>query len=118
MVAFAPLSIIKSMSRPDFENACTHHVDHIYLGDKTALCKVLTRYKMYVDVNDHSIAPHLLMDGYWESWITILLAKIIEPGMTCLDIGANFGYFSLLMAGMAEGGGRTIAVEPNPQVLK
>ena len=118
MAPFAPFSKIKDLSRDEFEEACRLHTDHIYIGDKTVLCRILTRYKMYVDVNDQHIAPHLLMDGYWESWISLLFAKIIQPGMTCLDIGANFGYYSLLMSGLAEESGKTIAIEPNPHLLK
>jgi len=118
MVSFSPFNMIKTLSRSQFEEACIEHTDHIYIGDKTVLCRILTRYKMYVDVNDQNIAPHLLMDGYWESWISLLFAKIIQPGMICLDIGANFGYYSLLMSGLAEDTGRTIAIEPNPHLVK
>jgi FkbM family methyltransferase len=116
MAAFHPTQIIKNLSRQSFEQACMQHKDHVYVGNKTILCNVLTKYKMYVDATDYTIAPHLLMDGYWESWVTLLLGKIIEPGMTCVDIGANFGYFSLLMSGLAGSKGRTISIEANPQV--
>jgi FkbM family methyltransferase len=71
---------------------------------------------MYVDSKDMGIAPHLIMDGYWESWITKLMVQIIEPGFTCLDIGANFGYFSILMSELSKVIGNTFAVEPNPRV--
>jgi len=117
MSRIASLNTIKTMSRAAFEEACVAHVDHLYLGDHTVMCKVLTRYKMYVDTNDYSTAPHLVMDGYWESWITYQLAKLVEPGMNCLDIGANFGYFSLLLSGLT-GRGRTISVEANPHICR
>ena len=118
MGRFAPLSSIRTLSRSEFEERCIAHCNHIRVGERSVLCRVLTNYKMFVDIHDEGIAPHLLMDGYWESWISQLMARIIQPGMTCLDIGANFGYFSLLMSGLAEGSGRTIAVEPNPHLLK
>ena len=107
---------INRMSRKDFEQACTDQADHQYIGDDTVLCKVLTKYKMYVDSRDMGISPHLIMDGYWESWITKLLAQIVEPGFHCLDIGANFGYFSILLSELSGENGRTIAIEPNPRV--
>jgi FkbM family methyltransferase len=97
---------------------CTEQTDHVYFGDNVVLCKVLTKYKMYVNTNDRQIAPHLILDGFWESWITRFLAGIIKPGFTCLDIGANLGYYSLLMAELVGREGKTIAVEPNPQVAE
>jgi len=109
---------ISNMSRSEFEDSCMYHTDHLYIGDKTVLCKVLTRYKMYVDAMDMGIAPHLIMDGYWESWITKLLAQIIQPGHTCIDVGANFGYFSILMSELSGSTGQTIAIEPNPRIAE
>jgi FkbM family methyltransferase len=40
-----------------------------------------------------------IMDtGEWEHAETMVVRNIIKPGKICLDIGANVGYFSLLMA--------------------
>lgn len=116
MNQFADIREIATMSRADYEKACLEHTDHIYLGNDTVLCKVLTRYKMFVNSRDLGIAPHLMMDGYWESWLTQLLAQTVKPGFVCLDIGANFGYYSLLMSELAGKNGRTISVEPNPLI--
>jgi FkbM family methyltransferase len=116
MNSFSNLSEIKNLNRYEFEQTCIDNTDHLYIGDDTVLCKVLARHKMYVDSKDMGIAPHLIMDGYWESWITKLMAQIIEPGFTCLDIGANFGYFSILMSELSEATGKTFAIEPNPRI--
>src|SRR5271165_2925357 len=70
----------------------------IYLGDHLALAQVLDRFKMYVDTRDIGIAPHLLMGGHWEMWITKLFCDLLQPGMTVVDVGANFGYYTLLAA--------------------
>lgn len=118
MKIFESIADICKVSRTDFENICTEHTEHVYFGDNIVLCKVLTKYKMYVNTNDRQIAPHLILDGFWESWITRFLAGIIKPGFTCLDIGANLGYYSLLMAELVGHEGKTIAVEPNPQVAE
>lgn len=107
---------IGKMTRSDFENACIAHRDHLYMGSGNVLCKVLTKHKMMVDAKDLGIAPHLIMDGYWESWLTQLFAQIVQPGNVCIDIGANFGYFSILLAELAGNDGRAIAVEANPHI--
>jgi FkbM family methyltransferase len=84
-----------------------------YLGDDTALCRVLGRYKMLVDTRDDDVSAHLLLDGYWELWVTQVLAGLVKPGMTCVDVGAHLGYFSLMMADLAGPTGRVHAFEPN-----
>lgn len=114
MKSYFSLQNIKNFTRSQFEEACFANVDHIYLGNNTVLCNVLGRYKMYVDSSDLGISPHLIMSGFWESWLSLLFAQIIKPGDVCMDIGANFGYYSILMSELAGDRGRTISVEANP----
>jgi FkbM family methyltransferase len=84
-----------------------------YLGNDTVLCRVLGRYKMLVDATDMVISPHLICDGFWEMWHTEVMARLLKPGMTAVDIGANLGYFTLLMADLVGPTGRVHAFEPN-----
>lgn len=84
-----------------------------YLGDHTALCNVLGEILMYVDTRDVSISPHLMHKGIWEAWVTLAIGRYVKRGMYCLDIGANMGYYSLLMA---SSGARIEAFEPNPRL--
>jgi FkbM family methyltransferase len=83
-------------------------------GPDANLCRVLGRYKLYVDPTDDGLAPHLMLDGYWEMWVTEALASLVRPGMVVADVGANVGYFSVLMADLVGPDGRVIAFEPNP----
>ena len=41
-------------------------------------------------------------------------ARNVRRGMTAIDVGANFGYYSLLLAELVGAKGELIAVEPNP----
>ena len=68
-----------------------------YLGDHLAVCRVLGNMKMFVDTRDHVLAPHLMTDGYWESWITLAMLRALRPGMVAVDVGANDGYYTILM---------------------
>jgi len=61
--------------------------------------------------SDTSITPFILLNGIWESHLTSLLSKKVQPGMTVLDIGANMGYYSALFASK---GAYVHAFEPNP----
>ncbi len=87
-----------------------------YLGETTSVCRVLGRYRMFVDTGDVGLSTHLLMDGYWEIWTTEAMLKYVRPGMTAIDIGANLGYFTLLIADLVGPSGRVDAFEPNPAI--
>jgi FkbM family methyltransferase len=87
-----------------------------YLGDGIVLCRVLAKFMLYADTQDVGIAPHLYMNGYWEGWMTLAVARLLQPGWYCLDIGANHGYYTLVMADGVKETGRVLAIEPNPKL--
>lgn len=84
-----------------------------WCGDHTALARALGRYKIYVDTRDIGIAPHLMLDGFWEMWVTEAMLRTVRPGSTVIDVGANLGFFTLLLADLAGPEGRVLAFEPN-----
>jgi FkbM family methyltransferase len=98
------------------ETVSREHSRALYLGKETLLCRVLGKYLMYADAQETGITPHLAMDGYWESWITLALARTVQPGWHCLDVGANHGYYTLVMADGAGPSGRVLPVEPTPRL--
>lgn len=88
-----------------------------YVGNNTTLCRVLYNYKMYIDTRDVAMTPHLILDGCWESWITIFLSRTVQRDWHCVDGGACFGYYSILMAELVGPGGHIHAFEPNHQTF-
>jgi FkbM family methyltransferase len=117
MESFLRLEDILSRTAFEFESVCRSNTSYAYLGNNKAMCRVLGRYKIYVDTRDIGITPHLVMDGFWETWLTQCISRIIKPGDICIDVGANYGYYSLLMSTLTGKEGRTIAIEPNPYVF-
>ena len=105
-----------SMDRFTLEALCRAQAQPLYLGDNSALCRVLSRYKLLLDTRDRGFAAHVLLDGYWEMWLTIFMCRHIQPGMVVIDVGANFGYYTVLMADLVGPEGHTFAIEPNPVV--
>lgn len=109
---------LKPASRYRNEAAIRHACHTAYLGDHTALCRILARYKMFVDTRDVGLATHLMLEGYWEMWVTEVIISLMREGMVAADIGANLGYFTLLMADLAGPSGRVHAFEPNPRLAE
>jgi len=85
-----------------------------YVGDNRVLLKTAGGFKLYVDSRDVSIAPHLILDGVWEEWTEAVLRRLLSPGMSVIEAGANVGYFTLLMARAVGPRGRVISFECDP----
>ena len=85
-----------------------------YLGNNLCVCRVLGQYLMFVNTLDERLGIQLQMNGYWEMGITEYMARTIKPGMHVIDIGANYGYFSMLMSTLVGPKGRVYALEANP----
>ena len=80
-------------------------------------CRVLGKFSMVLPCCDMSITPHLVMDGYWESWVTRLLLSIVQKGWRCVNVGANVGYYSLLLSELVGKAGYVHCFEPNAFVF-
>ncbi|ESR22630.1 FkbM family methyltransferase [Lutibaculum baratangense] len=106
------------LDRTTLEDEFRSRHQAVYVGDGIVLARVLGRFKMYLRGDDVGFAGHVMMDGYWESWLTRFLIGRVEPGMVCVDVGANFGYHTLALAHLCGPAGRVVAVEPNPMALE
>ncbi len=104
--------------RSAIEKYCREHTQQAYLGDHTAIARVLGQFLMYVDTRDLSLAPHLLMNGFWEMWVTQAIVDYVRPGMRCIDVGANFGYYTLLLSELVGDKGVVVAYEPEMTLVK
>lgn len=112
------LAEMRQLTRTDLENAARIRCQAVQVDPWTVLCRVLGRFKFLVDGRDIALAPHLMLDGYWEMWCTEYMLAHIRPGMVVIDVGANLGYFSVLLADLVGPDGRVVAVEPNPRMAQ
>lgn len=71
-------------------------------------------YQMSLLPNDDGISTELALFHTHEPVNTKLLAENLKKGMTCFDIGANIGYYTLLESKKVEDEGKIIAIEPSP----
>jgi len=60
----------------------------------------------------------LFMYGEYQPELRFLCSRFLSPGDTAIDVGANNGYVSCIMARCVGTGGRVLSFEPNPSVFR
>jgi FkbM family methyltransferase len=66
---------------------------------------------------DEWIQRRLIEEGVHEWAETAILPTFVRRGQTVLDVGANIGYYTLLLSRLVGPRGRVFAFEPNPVAL-
>ena len=106
--------LLRTGNRREIEAMIRDRTQTVPLPDGSVLCRALGRFKMYTDATDAGIAPHLLLDGYWQYWVTEFVCRNVARGETAYDVGAIYGYWSLVLADLVGSEGRVVALEANP----
>ena len=69
-------------------------------------------FQIYLNPRDFSpVSTSIATSGWLNLPLTALMKKVLKPGMTVVDVGANLGYFTLLAAKIVEHG-HVYAFEP------
>ena len=85
---------------------------------KQVVCaRVLSKYNLMLNTRDLSVAMPIALDGYWEMWMTQCVIRNVEAGWKAIDVGASFGYYTLLLADLVGPRGEVEAWEPNPELV-
>lgn len=91
-------------------------LEHIrVLGRRMGIRTVTTRfgYRMRLDLRDW-VDQFIYITGNYEEMTAATIEASLSPGDTAVDIGANIGFFSLLMARCVGPTGAVWAFEPIP----
>lgn len=105
---------MKYFSRDEVEKIGRAGV-HTRQEKDAVVCRVLSSFWLWCELDDTAFTPWMKTDGFWEAWITKWISGQFENHSYFVDVGANVGYYSLL-AGKA---GLTVtAVEPNPKAIR
>ncbi len=70
--------------------------------------------KLLVIPTDEGISSELIIFGSHEPINIEFISKKLKQGMTCLDVGANIGYYATLESKIIGDQGKVIAIEPSP----
>ena len=71
-------------------------------------------FDLWIDPNDEILSRSIVYDKIWEPETTKLIKNIIHEGNIGIDLGANIGYFTILMANLVGTSGKIISFEPEP----
>jgi FkbM family methyltransferase len=74
------------------------------------------RLRFWCDLRN-SLAREVFFLGRYEPQETLLVPALLREGDTCVDVGAHWGYFSLIAAVRVGPSGRVLAVEADPRVF-
>jgi FkbM family methyltransferase len=74
-------------------------------------------YELYLDVSRSNAQRQLYLVGERFIHETELVNSLLKPGATVVDVGANIGYYVLLIARAVGAEGRIVAFEPEPDNL-
>ncbi|HLY97451.1 MAG TPA: FkbM family methyltransferase [Candidatus Angelobacter sp.] len=64
-----------------------------------------------------NVAAQVLFAGCYEAQESAFARAVLQPGMTFVDVGANWGFFSFFAAHLVGTKGRIIALEPDPRIF-
>jgi len=85
-----------------------------YLLGRRYVERPINDFRLVLDGDDPGVSRQLIHHGRREAEQKFIIEQVLQPGMTALDIGANIGYFTVMMARIVGSTGRVFAVEPHP----
>jgi FkbM family methyltransferase len=64
-----------------------------------------------------AVSTQIWCFGFFEEDVCLFLLRSLRPGMVVIDVGAHYGFFSLLASELVGSEGRVVAVEPMPETF-
>ena len=87
-----------------------------YVGRNRMLVRTCWNLPLLLPADDLSILPELVMHGTFELSLQRFILRTLRPGDRVMDIGANVGVHSVLMAQAVGATGQVIAYEAMPDL--
>jgi len=87
------------------------------VGDRLLVGSRHEKLVFLVEAEDELIVPRFVVEGEYEPDTTAFVRQTVRDDSICVDVGANFGYFTCLMGHLAWNG-KVIAYEADPKIYE
>ena len=84
---------------------------HLFPTASVVVSKGPMGHELFTDLRQFHVG-FAMSQGHFEPNETAFVRRVVKPGMTVVDIGANIGYFTTMFAALVGDAGRVIAFEP------
>lgn len=105
-----PLPVSRATGLPQTPNR------YFYLGSDLALVRLDSGPLLYVDPLDAQVSANIIAHGHWEMWIHNAILRLLQPGARVVEVGANVGYYTMIMAHHVGEQGHILSFEANPRL--
>jgi FkbM family methyltransferase len=89
----------------------------IFLGDRV-LCWTHRGQPLYVVPQDVDLTPRILANGAWELHVEQVMLRFARAGDTVIDLGANVGYYTIILCAAVAPKGIVYAFEAHPDLVR
>lgn len=72
------------------------------------------KFKFTCSKEDDCLTEYVRQNKAWELWNTRIIQERVKPGMDVVDVGAGWGYFTMLFSTLVGQNKFVVAFEPNP----
>lgn len=113
-------SLRRIESRLDAIEHLSHGGRATYVGNNRVLAKFVVggyNFGFLLEADDRLLTPWFIISGAFETPLTDYFLREVRPDSHCIDAGANFGYFTCLMARLAPSG-LVRGIEPDRHVYE
>jgi len=89
-----------------------------FLGRRTLVVSLVAKTKeglIAFDVRDQVVGWAIAFDGEWEREESDRLRTIVKSGDLAIDVGANIGWYTLMLSQLVGDTGLVLAFEPEPR---
>jgi FkbM family methyltransferase len=85
-------------------------------GMRPTVVRTKQGFRMRCELEDW-LSQHVFVSGSYEESTADLVSRLVPPGSTVVDVGANVGFYTMLFSRLVGATGRVIALEPMPLAL-
>lgn len=82
------------------------------------IVKTFDGRRVYANLAEPGMYTSVYFAGEFEPAVTKIIAAMVRPGDVCLDIGANFGWYTTLLRSVVGTSGSVHAFEPVPRIYQ